>query len=637
MGECTTVNVVQLSYNGLDCLLSDNQTSGGTGGVVQYQCTAGVGDVLRRTSVIYPADVGGRQISYEYGGEGDIGDVLNRVQSVHDDDLTVLADYRYAGAAMPVVTLLPQPTVERRWKKLAGQPNGDGGDPYTGYDRFGRVEQMQWLKNLGSGNYTDLVNVRWGYNRASLKTWRQDLLAPASAKQDQHFGYDNLYQVTERQRGLLNVSDTAIGGVPAQVEEFNYDETGNWLRYRQANAGELDIDETRVNNRSNQITQVNGSSSGVGYDANGNMVRVPAGEGLGGVSRAMKWDAWNRLVEVRDEDDEVVAQYQYDGRTRRIKAVVEEETRRFYYNDDWRCVQERVGSSTSGLREYIWQPGNRWELVCRDEFDGSGSLVQRLYCMKDDFDAVAICSAGGEAVERYGYPAFGVTTVLGPAYQKIAESDYEWTWLFHSEFQDEPTGWYNYGYRFQVPSLGRWLSMDPIGIKGGLNLYAFVGNDPINTNDINGLAPCENSSHIGNSQFIALFAASGITAPVIPFPIAVPTKATLFAFASNWLTEVSRKWMGGVSGLIRAMAVPTTRLVVEIRVLSIYRCCVACPSKGVKWDAWNQLELDQVSGSGMGEIGQYYKLPDDYRNALVDEANAMKKARKKLTEICRTP
>ena len=39
---------------------------------------------------------------------------------------------------------------------------------------------------------------------------------------------------------------------------------------------------------------------------------------------------------------------------------------------------------------------------------------------------------------------------------------------------------------FYNPSAGRWLSRDPIGERGGINLYAFVENDPVNEYDIDG-------------------------------------------------------------------------------------------------------------------------------------------------------
>jgi RHS repeat-associated protein len=42
-------------------------------------------------------------------------------------------------------------------------------------------------------------------------------------------------------------------------------------------------------------------------------------------------------------------------------------------------------------------------------------------------------------------------------------------------------------YRAYDPSLGRWLSRDPLGEEGGLNLYGFVGNNPVSAVDWLGL------------------------------------------------------------------------------------------------------------------------------------------------------
>src|SRR5205823_10578268 len=44
-------------------------------------------------------------------------------------------------------------------------------------------------------------------------------------------------------------------------------------------------------------------------------------------------------------------------------------------------------------------------------------------------------------------------------------------------------------YRAYSPVLGRWLSRDPIGESGGLNLYGYVFNNPVNLDDPLGLDP----------------------------------------------------------------------------------------------------------------------------------------------------
>jgi len=49
-----------------------------------------------------------------------------------------------------------------------------------------------------------------------------------------------------------------------------------------------------------------------------------------------------------------------------------------------------------------------------------------------------------------------------------------------------------YGYRYYDPLTGRWPSRDPIGERGGVNLYGFLGNDAIDRLDVLGQAECDN-------------------------------------------------------------------------------------------------------------------------------------------------
>ena len=59
---------------------------------------------------------------------------------------------------------------------------------------------------------------------------------------------------------------------------------------------------------------------------------------------------------------------------------------------------------------------------------------------------------------------------------------------FATKRVDAGTGLVYYGYRFYAPEAGRWLTRDPLGEAGGLNLYAFTGNNPVNWVDFWGLS-----------------------------------------------------------------------------------------------------------------------------------------------------
>jgi RHS repeat-associated protein len=92
------------------------------------------------------------------------------------------------------------------------------------------------------------------------------------------------------------------------------------------------------------------------------------------------------------------------------------------------------------------------------------------------------CAATSTLTAYYDYDAFGsMLRATGPA--ALANA-----YRFSAKPVDEETGLVYYGYRWYHPELGRWLSRDPIGEAGGLNLYGMVDNDPVNGVDVLGLA-----------------------------------------------------------------------------------------------------------------------------------------------------
>jgi len=81
----------------------------------------------------------------------------------------------------------------------------------------------------------------------------------------------------------------------------------------------------------------------------------------------------------------------------------------------------------------------------------------------------------------YTYDAFGNLMV------KTGSLDQPFQ--FSTKRYDAQTGLVYYGYRFYSPIQGRWINRDPLGESGGMNLYRFVGNSPLNYIDPNGEEP----------------------------------------------------------------------------------------------------------------------------------------------------
>ncbi|MEO7860064.1 MAG: RHS repeat-associated core domain-containing protein, partial [Nitrospirales bacterium] len=154
----------------------------------------------------------------------------------------------------------------------------------------------------------------------------------------------------------------------------------------------------------------------------------------------------------------------------------------------WKALLDwEVTDPMTTRKTYMWGAMHRDELIFRDR-DVSDSLDERLYVTHDYFSPTAITDATGAVQERYAYSAYGVRRIMDTAFVTISASEFDCDFGFQGQMRDAESGFYNYGYRYYSPEVGRWLNRDPIKERGGNYLYAMVQNQQINTVDRLGLA-----------------------------------------------------------------------------------------------------------------------------------------------------
>jgi len=487
--SANVVNEVALTYNDFAQLASDAQAHDGVveSGVspeVGYTYANGSANTIRPLAIVYPTNT--RQLDYDYGTTNGMDDVLSRIVAIKESTYTRVA-YTRLGLNQVVKVSYPEPAADMTFIKQTGEPDGDAGDQYTGLDRFGRVEDIRWIKLATSEH---IERIEHGYDRASNKRWRKNLVATSG--QDEFYNYDGLYQLTNLERGTLNLNRSTIAGVPAKQEDFAYDPTGNWQNYQTKESGTEELNQTRTHNKANETWQIDGSNAIVACDPVGNMTRMPSlTSPLPLTSSLLTCDAWNRLVRIAEGETEI-AEYAYDGLFRRTKKTASGTTRHFYYSDKWQIVEERLGSSTSADRQFLWGLLGLDDLVLRDGFSpssvfGPPSSSERLYAIHDTMHVTAIVNTSGTVQERYGYDAFGLTHILSPNFNLQTSSAFDWETRFCGYRWDGESELYQVRYRYLHSGLGRWLSRDPIEFTAGdPNLYRYAVNDPTLISDPTG-------------------------------------------------------------------------------------------------------------------------------------------------------
>jgi RHS repeat-associated protein len=216
------------------------------------------------------------------------------------------------------------------------------------------------------------------------------------------------------------------------------------------------------------VTVVVGTT-GYGHDANGNLTND--------ATFVYRYDAMNQLTSVVNKaSGSTVLACRYDGLGRRVQVTRDgTNTERYVYLPGTFLVVA-VLDGTNGVKEvYTHGPdlsgsiggaGGIGGILHESPLPGGGG--GGYYHADANGNIVAATSSSGTVVAAYQYTPFG---------RVIARTgDLELRYQFSSKEYDAQAGLNYFGYRSYNPALGRWLHRDPIGVRGGENLYGFVGN-----------------------------------------------------------------------------------------------------------------------------------------------------------------
>jgi len=222
-------------------------------------------------------------------------------------------------------------------------------------------------------------------------------------------------------------------------------------------------------------------------------------------------DAMGRPLQKQSPNGQLTA-YAYDGWGRLQTVTLPDGTVASYEYDTWgeRVAKHVTPPGGAPVDTYFYRDD-----TVAYEFDDQGALVRATGFESDGTTPVWLAQSGQVYLyqtDHLGTPVLVtdlVGTIVGKTVWAARYAPYgrvepvvatiEQPWRLPGQYEDPETGLHYNRQRYYDPDTGRFLTPDPIGQEGGLNIYVYAEADPINHSDPLGLSPwhipqnpCEN-------------------------------------------------------------------------------------------------------------------------------------------------